>query len=101
MLNTFRTITGYPVSKTYYPAADIKRTKDSSASKPNYDSSSFSVHSDESERFHMDAVSRLSKEIRVSTPTSRVQELKDAVASGSYQIDANEIAKSILFHWEA
>lgn len=48
----------------------------------------------------MDTVSRLSKEVRTATTTGRVQELRQAVSSGTYTPDPAAIAKRMLFHLE-
>ncbi len=66
----------------------------------NYDSSSFSAVTVSYNRFQMDVVSRLSREVRTATTTGRIQELRQAVASGEYHPDAAEIAKRMLFHVE-
>lgn len=67
---------------------------------PNYDFSSFSTVTDSHNRFQMDLVSRLSREVRTATTTGRIQELRQSVASGEYQPDPVAIAKCILFHLE-
>lgn len=67
---------------------------------PNYDFSSFSTVTDSHDRFQMELVSRLSREVRTSTTTGQIQELRRSVAAGEYHPDPAKIAKSLLFHLE-
>ena len=62
----------------------------------NYDSSSFSAISDQTSRFQMETVSRLSQEIRTATTTGKIQELRQSVSAGEYVPDPAEIAKRML-----
>lgn len=89
----------YSVRNRYYSNAGHSAVSNTTAS-PMYDSATFSTVSDSNSRFQMDMVSRLSQEVRASTTTGRVQELRQAVASGQYQPDPAEIAKRLLFHLE-
>ena len=88
-----------PITKVYYPNQSHSSTV-GTVSNPNYDSSFFTAMTDEKDRFQMDTVSRLSREVRTSTTTGRIQELRQAVSSGTYVPDPAEIAKRILFHLE-
>lgn len=87
----------FSVSKRYYN--NLNHGSAASTASPVYDSSSFSTVSD-ANRFQMDMVSRLSQEVRTTTTTGRIQELRQAVSSGEYQPDPVEIAKRLLFHLE-
>lgn len=89
----------FSVSKKYYTNQNHGSAVGTAAS-PVYDSSSFSTVSDAGSRFQMDMVSRLSQEVRASTTTGKVQDLRQAVSSGAYQPDPVEIAKRLLFHLE-
>ena len=62
----------------------------------NYDSITISNRLSDENRFRMDLVSRLSKEIRTSTTTGDVQALREQVANGTYQVDASAIAARML-----
>ena len=63
---------------------------------PNYDSSSFSTVTDSHDRFQLELVSRLSREVRTATTTGRIQELHRAVSSGEYHPDPAAIARCIM-----
>ena len=63
---------------------------------PSYDSSSFHTVTDAESRFQLEAVSRISNDVRTATTTGRIQELRQAVSSGNYQPDPAEIAKRML-----
>lgn len=89
----------FTAAKAYYPSQSHGTTVNTTM-KPNCDSSSFSAVTDPGSRFQMDRVSRLSQEIRTSTTTGRIQELRQSVASGEYQPDPAEIAKRLLFFLE-
>ena len=89
----------FSVSKGYYNKPTYSSTTNTTMN-PVYDSSSFSTVSDSNSRFQMDVVSRLSQEVRTTTTTGRIQELRQAVASGEYHPDPAEIAKRLLFHLE-
>lgn len=92
-IHAFSAATGYYPNPGHGPAA-------TTTTHSNYDSSSFSTVTDSNNRFQMDVVSRLSREVRTATTTGRIQELRQAVASGEYHPDAAEIAKRMLFHVE-
>lgn len=51
-------------------------------------------------RFQMELVGRLSQEVRAATTTGRVQELKEQVANGTYQVDVEELARRMLLQQE-
>lgn len=84
------------VPKAYYAAQNHSSMMHTPVN-PNYDSSSFSSMPDVKKRFHMDMVSRLSQEVRTATTTGKIQELRQAVSSGTYTPDPAEIAKRMLF----
>lgn len=92
-INAFTPATGYYPNPNHGPTVNT-------TTHSNYDSSSFSAVTDSHNRFQMDVVSRLSREVRTATTTGRIQELRMAVASGEYHPDAAEIAKRMLFHVE-
>ena len=48
----------------------------------------------------MNLVSRLSQEVRTATTTADIRELRQQVASGTYQPDPAAIAKRMLFAME-
>ena len=89
----------YSVTKRYYSNVGHSSVSNTTVN-PVYDSATFSTVSDSNSRFQMDMVSRLSQEVRATTTTGRVQELRQAVSSGQYQPDPAEIAKRLLFHLE-
>ncbi|MCI8808580.1 MAG: flagellar biosynthesis anti-sigma factor FlgM [Oscillibacter sp.] len=65
------------------------------AAEPNYDSATFSsLMAGKSTR--MDVVSRLSQEVRTTTTTGDIQELRRAVSAGEYTPDPMAIAGRIL-----
>lgn len=84
-----------PVKKAYYSVPCHGSTTNTSASH-SYDSSSFSAITDAESRFQLDAVSRISNELRTATTTGRIQELRQAVSSGEYKPDPVEIAKRMM-----
>ena len=85
--------------KPYCPTVNHGTTTNA-APNSKYDSSSFTAVSDTRERFRREMVSRLSQEVRTTTTTGRIQELRQAVSAGEYHPDAAEIAKKLLFHLE-
>lgn len=87
----------YSVSKPRYSTLSHGSTTMNTTANPCYDSSSFSAAATSASRFQMDMVSRISQDVRTNTTTGRVQELRQAVSSHSYQPDAAEIAKRLLF----
>ena len=87
----------YSISKSRYSTLSHGSTTTNTTVNPCYDSSSFSTAPSSTSRFQMDMVSRISQEVRTSTTTGRVQELRQAVSSHTYQPDAAEIAKRLLF----
>ena len=92
-------IQSFSIAKTYYPTVNHGSTTNATMNS-SYDSSSFSAVTDSHDRFQRDLVSRLSQEVRTTTTTGRIQELRQAVAAGEYHPDPSEIAKRILFHVE-
>lgn len=56
--------------------------------------------SEEPASFQKEMVSRISHEIRTSTTTGRIQELRQAVADGTYKPDPARIARCMLYHLE-
>ena len=66
----------------------------------NFDSVLISEKSEGSGRICKDMVSKISNEIRTATTTGRIQELHQAVVSGTYRPDPARIAKCILYHLE-
>ena len=87
----------YSISKSRYSTLSHGSTTMNTTANPCYDSSSFSTTSSPVSRFQMDMVSRISQDVRTATTTGRVQELRQAVSSDTYQPDASEIAKRLLF----
>lgn len=82
-------------SKTYHKGTTY-RSAVSQPANSNYDSSSFSAISDQTSRFQMDTVSRLTQEIRTVTTTGKIQNLRQSVSSGEYTPDPAEIAKRMM-----
>ncbi len=87
------------ISKTYNTTQNHGTVANTSMNH-SYDSVSISFGADNANSFQKELVSRISQEIRTTTTTGKIQELKEAVSSGEYQIDPERIAKSILFQWE-
>ena len=77
------------------PAERVNRPAET-ANPHHYDSITISNRPSDENRFQMDLVSRLSKEIRTSTTTGDVQALREQVANGTYQVDASAIAARML-----
>lgn len=65
-----------------------------------YDSYEASGEPAGARRFQMELVSRLSQEVRATTTTGRIQELREQVRSGAYQVDAEELACRMLLQRE-
>lgn len=82
------------VKKAYHSVPCHGSTTNTSVT-PSYDSTSFSALADSASR-QLEAVSRISNEVRTSTTTGRIQELRQAVSSGAYQSDPVEIAKRMM-----
>lgn len=51
--------------------------------------------------FRKELQSRISQEVRCATTTGTIAALREQVQKGSYQVDANEIARRIMFIGEA
>lgn len=47
--------------------------------------------------FRKELQSKISQEVRCATTTGTIAALREQVQAGSYQVDANEIARRILF----
>ena len=77
------------------PAERVSRPAEP-ANAHHYDSITISNRPSDENRFQMDLVSRLAKEIRTSTTTGDIQALREQVASGTYQVDASAIAARML-----
>ena len=86
----------YSISKSRYSTLSHGSTTTNTTVNPCYDSSSFSAAAASSSRFQMDMVSRISQDVRTATTTGRVQELRQAVSSHTYQPDPAEIARRLL-----
>lgn len=61
-----------------------------------YDQFALSAEPEGEGRFRMDLVSRLSQEVRASTTTGEIQELRRQVQSTEYRPDAADIAARML-----
>ncbi|MCI9349367.1 MAG: flagellar biosynthesis anti-sigma factor FlgM [Oscillibacter sp.] len=88
-----------PVSrpKTYYPPPK-RETSAAALSSPNYDSATFSAPAEGSGfQAQMEVVSRLAYEVRTATTTGDIQDLRQAVSSGTYTPDPMSIAARMLF----
>ena len=88
-----------PVSrtKTYYTAKK-RGTAAAAQTAPNYDSAKFSsVEEGSGFQMQMEVVSRLSREVRTATTTGDIQDLRQAVSSGTYAPDPMAIAARMLF----
>lgn len=83
------------VKKAYHSVPCHGSTTNTSVT-PSYDSSSFSALADSASRLQLETVSRISNEVRTSTTTGRIQELRQAVSSGEYRPDPVEIAKRMM-----
>ena len=98
MLNTPGSggINAYNRIKKAYPSIPYHGSTTNHTATPSYDSSSFHTEMDNGSRLQLDAVSRISNEVRTATTTGRIQELRQAVSSGAYQADPAEIAKKMM-----
>ncbi len=87
-----------PVSrpKTYYPGVRRGSAAQASQTYGSYDSATFSSVPKERSAF-MDAVSRISREVRTAHTTGDIQELRRCVAAGEYTPDPMAIAGRMLF----
>lgn len=63
----------------------------------NCDSISISSPSSKENRFYLEVVSRLSREVRTATSTSDIRTLREEVSSGQYTPDPSKIAAAMLF----
>jgi negative regulator of flagellin synthesis FlgM len=88
------------LSKTYYSKARQGAAGKTSVSPGKYDSATFSRPMEGESAFQMELVSRLSHEVRTSTTTGDIQELRRQVASGQYRPDPMAIAGRMLFSVE-
>lgn len=80
--------------KTYYPLSR-QGVSQKTPSEHKYDT--FSAAPAGRSSFQMSLVGRLSQEVRTSTTTGDIQELRRTVAAGEYRPDPMSIARSILF----
>ena len=98
MLNTPGSggINAYNRIKKAYHSIPCHGSTTTTTVSPSYDSSSFHTVTDAESRFQLEAVSRISNDVRTATTTGRIQELRQAVSSGTYQADPVEIAKKML-----
>lgn len=65
-------------------------------SEQHYDQVQFSSHLDEMEKRVKETVGRVSQEIRIRPTHQELAELREQVASGTYQINPQEIAARML-----
>ena len=72
------------------------RPAETSSAHSNYDSFSISSAPTGEDRFQLELVSRLSKEIRTNTTTGDIQALRAQVANDAYEVNASAIAAHIL-----
>ena len=86
-------------SKIYYPPAAEREnhTQTIPGDSGKYDSITLSTSVDDSSRFYKDLVGRLTQEVRTATTTGDIRQLRQQVASGTYQPDASAIAARMLF----
>lgn len=82
-------------TKAYYPAQK-RGTLSQSVSGPNYDSADFTAPAGRG-GFHMELVSRLSREVRTANTTGDIQDLRREVSAGEYTPDPMAIAGRMLF----
>ena len=104
MLNTqiYDIVHTSPVTKSY-TAGSGRGTSGSTSvhGEPgNYDSVSITQAGDAHSCFRKEMVSRISAQIRTSTTTGKIQELRQQVMDHTYHPDPAKIAKSILFQLE-
>ena len=69
----------------------------SAPSSGDYDSVMLSAMSSDEKRLQLDAVSRVSQQVRTSVSTGDIQRLRQEVASGQYTPDPTAIAARILY----
>ena len=92
-----RGITSVSREKTYY-TPQKRATAAAAQAVPNYDSANFSSVSEGSGfQMQMEVVSRLAYEVRTATTTGDIQDLRQAVSSGTYAADPMTIAARMLF----
>lgn len=85
------------LSKTYYAKTKQGAAGKTSVSHGNYDSATFSHPVEGEQALQMSLVSRLSHEVRTTTTTGDIQELRRQVASGQYRPDPMAMAGRMLF----
>lgn len=84
------------ISKTSYPNKErTARIKTSQGA--NCDSVSISSPSNRENRFYLELVNSMSREVRTATSASDIRALREQVASGQYTPDPARIAASMLF----
>ncbi len=101
MLNTpiFDIIHSASISKTYQPKQQQHFTATTGINSK-FDSVAISSQADAQNHFQKEMVSRLSQDIRTTTTTGKIQDLRQAVACGEYHPDPAKIAKCLLFQLE-
>ena len=90
---------GNPVTRAYRYNAQTSVTQTDSF-RASFDSVDFSTVLKGEEATRANMVGRLTQEVRASTSTGTVQELRRAVAADEYVPDPAAIAKKILFFAE-
>ena len=98
MLTNSTGISRAAAAKLYNAYQPVERTSRPAevSSHNNFDSITISAAPTGEDRFQMELVSRLSKEIRTNTTTGDIQALRAQVANGTYQVDASAIAARML-----
>lgn len=102
MMNTqiYDILHSAPVAKPYKAPSAHGAVSAVHEDASNFDSVSISHQEEGMSRFRKELVSRISSDIRTCTTTGRIQDLRQAVASGSYHPDPAKIAKCMLFQLE-
>ena len=85
-----------PVKKTDTRTAGTIRTDRISSPDARFDSISLSSAQQTDNSSFLQLVSNLSQQVRTSTTTSKVQELRTQVQTGTYQISPPDIAARML-----
>lgn len=68
----------------------------SRVSEQRYDQVQFSSHLDEMEKRLKNTVGHISQEIRIRPTHQEIEDLRQQIAAGTYQVDAREIAARML-----
>lgn len=98
MLGTPSSVSSMILS-TPYSSTAVHSTV-AAAKAPKCDSTSFSSRSGESDSSFMNLVSRISQEVRTTTTTADIRELRASVQSGQYTPNPDAIAGKMLFFSE-